>query len=133
MKSLPIKTVLIAVLSFFIISTSFAVDQIPFADGELKKFLSNKSYPLGGNTLGNSEGAFYFHPDGRLDALWKGKKETTTWKVEQGSKFCYTLKIFGGRDCTTLLKDIKTGGYVHVYGDKKRKLAKNAIVSGKQF
>ena len=133
MKNLPIKTLLIAVLSFFIISTSFAADQVPFADGELKKFLSNKSYPLGGNTLGKSKGAFYFHPDGMLDALWKGKKESTTWKVEKGSKFCYTLKMFGERECTQLLKDVKTGGYVHVYGDKKRKLAKNAIVSGKQF
>ena len=130
---LPFKTLLITVLSFLIISTSFAADQVPFTDIELKKFLSNKSYPLGGNTLGQSKGAFYFHPDGKLDALWKGKKETSTWKVEGGSKFCYTLKMFGARECTQLLKDNKTGGYVHVYGGKKRMLAKNAIVLGKKF
>ena len=130
---LPLKTLLITGLTLLTISASFAADQVPFTDSELKKFLTNKSYPLGGDRLGQSKGAFYFHPDGKLDALWEGKRETSTWKVEGGSKFCYTLNIFGPRECTKLLKDVNTGGYVHVYGNKKRKLAKNAIVTGKQF
>lgn len=133
MKRMSIKIILLAAFSFSMHTPGFAGDLVPFTDEELNSFLSDKSYPIGGQTLGKSKGAFYFHSDGTLDALWKGKKETTTWKVEGDSKFCYTLKMFGERECLRLVKDVKTGGYVQFYGNKKRKIAKDAIVSGKQF
>jgi len=105
----------------------------PFTLGELKTFLSDKSYPTGGTTLKNGKGAFYFHANGTLDAIWKGSKETTTWTVEDKSKFCYTLEMFGPKECIQLMKNTKDGGYVQIYGSKKRDLAADSIVSGKQF
>ena len=132
MKHVSKKIILLVALSMSIINPSFA-SEVPFKDVELKNFLSGKSYPIGGNTLGKSKGAFYFHPNGILNILWKGKNETTTWKVEGNSKFCYTSKIFGQRECIRLVKDSGTGGYVHIYDGDKRNLAKNSIVTGKQF
>ena len=133
MKKIMLTILLSGVFISSAISPGLAGDLVPFSDEELKSFLSDKSYPIGGKTLGKSKGAFYFHSDGTLDALWKGKKETTTWKVEGDSKFCYTLKMFGERECLRLVKDAKTGGYVQFYGKKKRKMEKNSIVSGKKF
>ncbi len=104
-----------------------------FTTDELKTFLSDKSYPTGGTTLENGKGAFYFHANGTLDAIWKGTKETTTWTVEDKSKFCYTLEMFGPKECIQLMKNTKDGGYVQIYGSKKRDLAADSIVSGKQF
>ena len=133
MKYLSTNLFFIAALSFSSISPALAGDLVPFTDEELKTFLSDKSYPVGGNTLAKSKGAFYFHSDGTLDALWKGKKETTTWKVEGDSKFCYKLKMFGPRECLQLVKNTKTGGYVQIFDNKKRKLAADSIVTGKKF
>ena len=104
-----------------------------FSADELREFLSDKTYPMGGKTLKKSKGAFYFHADGSLDAIWKKKKEQTKWTVESGSKFCYNLKMFGGKECIQLLKNNKEGGYVHIFDGKKRMLAEDAIVIGKQF
>ncbi|MEH6496829.1 MAG: hypothetical protein V7740_13865 [Pseudomonas marincola] len=108
-------------------------DLKPFTTDELKMFLSDKSYPTGGTTLKNGKGAFYFHGNGTLDAIWKGTKETTKWTVEDKSKFCYTLEMFGPKECIQLMKNTKDGGYVQIYGSKKRNLAADSIVSGKQF
>ena len=133
MKLMSVRIVVLAALAVFVAPSVFAGDLEKFTDDELKIFLSDKSYPIGGDSLGSSKGAFYFHSDGVLDAIWKGKKEMSSWKVEGDSKFCYTLKMFGPKECLQLLKDDKTGGFVQVYDNKKRKLAKDAIASGKQF
>lgn len=133
MKLMSVRIVVLAALVFIVAPSVFAGDLEKFTDDELKSFLSDKSYPIGGDSLGSSKGAFYFHSDGALEAIWKGKKETSSWKVEGDSKFCYTLQMFGPRECLQLLKDVKTGGFVQVYGSKKRKLAREAIASGKQF
>ena len=135
MKRVTFVMLLVVSFSVAVFNTTYAGsddDLVPFSEEELKTFLSDKTYPVGGKNLKKSKGAFYFHADGTLDVLWKGKKETTTWAVEDDSKFCYTVLMFGPRECLRLLKNVKHGGYVQFYEKKKRILKEGAIVAGKQ-
>jgi len=132
-----LQVILLSCICFIPLSTvSQAADKadlVPFSNDELKSFLSGKSYPLGGNSWKNNKGAFFFHADGTLDAIWKGKKETSSWSVKNDSWFCYTLKMWGAKECMQLLKNAKTEGYVQLYDNKPRKFKKGVIVAGKNF
>jgi hypothetical protein len=130
MKTIATKVLVLlamAIITSALPAPAWAKD-IAFTQEELTQFLSEKTYPLGKA----GEGAFYFHADGTLDALWKGKMETSTWTTNDNSEFCYELKMFGGRECIQLKKkgDKKI---VHIYYGKKRVLKRSQIVEGKTF
>jgi hypothetical protein len=106
---------------------SEAAAESAFQQDELRTFLTGKTYPLGDN-----DRAFYFHEDGRMDAIWKGQRETARWEKTADSAFRYSLKMFGGRECIRLLKR-DDGSYVHVFEGKRRALSADAIKEGKSF
>lgn len=120
-----------AASALLLLATSFgaiAAGNEPFSQPELEHLLVGKTYPLGHN----GEGAFYFYKDGRLSAIWKGKKEDSRWTISSGNKLCYSLKLFGGHECLSFLKkDSKS--FIQVYYGKKRTVKNSDLKNGKTF
>ena len=122
--------------AMFLAGSAFAEQKIVAAKlskAEIEKALVGHTYPLGGAELGKAMGALYFQDKKTVVALWKGAKETATWRIGPDSSFCYTLKTFGGEECLTFLRDKAKGGYVQIFEGKPRVLAPGAIVKGNQL
>lgn len=115
-------------LLFLVPQGAKAEDGRPFTETELQTLLVGKTYPLGKN----GEGAFYIQNDGKLAAIWKGKKENSRWTISGGNKLCYSLRMFGGRECLSFLK-INSKEFYQVYNGKRRKMKVSSIRNGKQF
>lgn len=100
---------------------------------EMEDILIGKSYPLGGTTIEDSKGAFFFQSTSKLDVIWNGKEDTGALEINEDSSFCYNISLFGGRECVTLLQNVTEGGYVHGFDGERRYLQESAIVEGKVF
>lgn len=105
----------------------------PLTAAEIADVLVGKTYPLGAATIEDSRGALFFSSASRVDAVWEGRQESGTYEITGQSSFCYNLRLFGGRECITLLRNVSDGGYVHVFEGERRFLEEGAIVEGRAF
>ena len=101
-----------------------------FNSNELTELLVGNSYPLGGTSLDDSKGAFYFASDTELLIRWEGKKGKGKWSANNKSQFCYTQSLWSGEECITLLENISSGGYIHIFDGKNRVLKPDALREG---
>lgn len=130
------RRILLACLIFCVGATAQAGSNIEtekMTKSEIEEVLVGNTYPLGGNTLKKSKGAFYFESEESLKLKWKGTKDSGSWAANDKSEFCYTVALFGGKECITLLINKTDGGYVHIFEGKKRYLAEGAIEQGNQI
>ena len=86
MKRVTFVMLLVVSFSVAVFNTTYAGsddDLVPFSEEELKTFLSDKTYPVGGKNLKKSKGAFYFHADGTLMYCGKErrKQQPGLWKT----------------------------------------------------
>tara|TARA_B110000908_G_C10080661_1_gene369430 strand:+ start:264 stop:677 length:414 start_codon:yes stop_codon:yes gene_type:complete len=102
----------------------------PLTKSELEKVLIGNSYPLGSNIWENAKGGAYFSSATNILVLWDGNKEQGTWRATDTSEFCISSPTFGTNDCTTLLRNITEGGFVHRYNGENRDIAEDQIVKG---
>lgn len=64
-----------------------------FTQAETTALVSGKTH-----AWENYNGAYY-SPDGRLDTLWDGEKETGTWSVNDKGALCWHVPSWGNEPC----------------------------------
>lgn len=118
-------------ISVFLVAVSLALPAAAgpsFTKKEVRKLLVGNTYPLGAS----NEGAMFVRDGRTMDVIWKGKTETTTYKLRSRGRICYELKMFGAAECIGFEK-IDGKSFYQVFGDKKRKRNYSEVLSGKRF
>ena len=88
---------------------------------------------LVGHTFPFSKGGMYFISDTEATVHWDGKSEDTNWYATDDSKFCYTVKLFGGEEECLGLKRTPTGDYLREFEGKNIPVKAENIKEGKAF
>ena len=122
--------ILIFSTSSFSEEMKITVNVKKFSKSELEATLIEHSYPLGGTSFDNAKGAFFFQNKRDLLISYKGKKGTGQWTANDNSEFCYTVTLWEGKECITLLSNLSSGGFIHVFDGKNRILKETAIQKG---
>ena len=91
-----------------ILSVMFAVGLLAACQTASEKLADSGATPytkdeltmaLSGMTAVWIEGGGYYAPDGTLDTLWKGVRETGTWEITDAGEVCLIVESWGTTMC----------------------------------
>lgn len=60
---------------------------------------------LAGKTVIWDQGGAYYAPDGGLDSLWKGTRESGTWTATDAGEVCWQVPSWGDLPCEAYLHE----------------------------